>query len=79
MPEQQLKQKNTQRWNPPPYLNFCKAKARLVTFHNWPSTATQAPEKLSEGGFLYAGKIFKILVVTRNTDFHNRLIRNPSV
>jgi hypothetical protein len=58
MPKQQLKQQNTQHWDPPTYISLCTGKALLDAFHNWPSTSTQAPKKLSEGGNFHTGKLF---------------------
>lgn len=61
------KQHNTKRWDPPTYLSFCTVKAGLDTFLNWPSSSTQTHE------------VFKNkYCLLQNTGFHKRLICNPS-
>jgi len=64
--EHLLKQHNTEIWDPPVHLNFCSRKARLATFHNWPSTASQTPEKLSKGGFFYTGEFLNKYIKITN-------------
>jgi len=44
-------------WQTPVHSDYKALAARLASFKNWPYTAVQTPESLSEAGFFYSGKI----------------------
>jgi len=47
MPEQNLRQHNSTRWDGLTYSNYSTNTARMQSFASWPATAEQKPENLS--------------------------------
>lgn len=56
IPEKELKQHDTIRWDWPRYMSYGTNRARMQSYVSWPSTSKQKPDKLSEAGFFYTGK-----------------------
>jgi hypothetical protein len=74
--EKQLKQHNTNRWDPPAYLSFCSAKVQVDSYV-WPSTSIQKAERLCEALFFYTGKFLNKYCLLQNTWFPESLICSP--
>jgi hypothetical protein len=69
--EHQFQQRNTTRWDPPPFPNYSTNKNRMQSFVTWPAGSKQKPQ-----GFFYQGKVpkHKSLFITENISSKPKLI-----